>query len=154
VVPSFSLADTITVTPGGSLTGIDAQLRLDPYEPNDNLAQAELLTPGTYTDRIQYAEGDVDWHKVYVPQGKDLRFSTTNCRIFYPDPAYDDIDISIRDASGNLIGFAQSARSEETVYAANLNAGYYYVVLEYSTACLYDMIIDVGDLNIGEITGR
>jgi hypothetical protein len=151
---SFSLANAITVTPGGSLTGIDSQLRLDPNEPNDNMGEAELLTAGTYTDRVIYVDGDHDWHKVYVPQGKDLRFSTTNCRIFYPDPAYDDIDISIRDASGNLIGFAMSARSEETVYAADLNAGYYYVVLEYSTACLYDMIIDVGDLNIGEITGR
>ncbi len=151
---SFAGADNITVTPGGSLTGIDAQLRFDPYEPNNDLAQAELLTPGTYTDRVQYADGDSDWHKVYVPQGKDLRFSTTNCRIFSPDPALDDMDISLRDASGNLIAFAVSARSEETVYAANLTAGYYYVVLDYSVACLYDMIINVGDLNIGEITGR
>jgi len=151
---SFSAADTLTVTPGGSLTGKDAQLRLDPYEPNDNIAQAELLTPGTYTDRIQYAEGDADWHKVYVAQGKDLRFSTTNCRIFYPDAAYDDIDSAIRDASGNPIGMAVSSRSEETIYAANLTAGYYYVNLEYSVAALYDMVIEVGDLNIGEITGR
>ncbi|OGD18270.1 MAG: hypothetical protein A2W03_14105 [Candidatus Aminicenantes bacterium RBG_16_63_16] len=152
--PFFSTADIITVTAGGSLTGINAQLRFDPNEPNDNITQAETLTPGTYTDRIQYAEGDADWHKVYVAQGKDLRFSTTNCRIFLPDPALDDMDIAIRDSAGNLIGMAVSARSEETIYAANLTAGWYYVNVEYTTSCLYDMIIAVGDLAIGEITGR
>ncbi len=152
--PSFSTADIITVTPGGSLTGINAQLRLDPNEPNDNIAQAETPDARHLHRPDPIRGGDADWHKVYVAQGKDLRFSTTNCRIFDPDPANDDMDISIRDTAGNLIGFAVSARSEETIYAANLTAGYYYVVVDYTVACLYDMIIGVGDLAIGEITGR
>jgi protocatechuate 3,4-dioxygenase beta subunit len=150
---TFAAADVITVTGGGALTGIDAQLVYDPNEPNDSLAEAQLITPGAYADLIGYATGDQDWHKTYVNQGKDIRFSVGNSRPFSPADA-DDIDISIRDATGAILVQAISSSGSETIYVANVNAGYYYVVVDYLPRGLYDITVEVGDLALGDITGR
>jgi hypothetical protein len=155
---SKSAADAVVVNGGGTTSNIDAQLAampVDPYEPNNDQASAITLTPGTYDnlviDAYAYTTDYLDWFKVYVEEGQDLSVATR--AILSLSASSDDIDMELLDASGKRLASTISDRGNETLYLADVPAGWYYIDVFYGRE-LYSLIIETGDLNVGEITGR
>ncbi len=65
----------------------------DPFEPNENPAQAFTLSPGTYPD-LRICSGDRDWFRIDL--GRTDRISAT---IRFPHPQ-GDLDLYLMDESG------------------------------------------------------
>ena len=128
-----------------SYTGGDVD---DAYEDNDNLAQASLALPlqsGLYTNLRLL---DEDWFRVDILSGQDIEVHVTG--IFD-----DNINLDLYDSSENLILSAASSQEYESVYAANLPGGLYYIQVTGSSQSVlpYSMTINFGDFNLGTISG-
>jgi len=125
----------------------------DEFEDNDTLNQAAQVSAGLYNNLKLY---DDDWYKIYVSAGKDLKVSiqgTFGCCF------QGDIDVEIYTASGKLIAGGISSRDDETVYAPDLSAGWYYIKLTYfwggPLQNIYSLQIQIGTaFGEGKITGR
>ena len=152
---SYETADVITVTGGGAIANINGQLAVvpvDPFEPNNDMAHAAILTAGTYNNLvIDSNAGDADCFKIYVNAGKDLSVATTNALALYADG--NDLDLAIYSETGQLLAQNTSDRGDETVCLADAAAGWYYVTIIYGEA-LYSLTVATGDLPVGAITGQ
>jgi len=152
---SFATADAVTVSEGTTTPNINAQLAAiptDPYEPNNDMASAIELTPGTYNNLVvNDGSGDVDWFKIYVEEGKDLSVATGNTLSLYAET--DDIDIGLYNGSGDLLAEGIGRKGNETLYLADMPAGWYYLSIFYGAAT-YSLTLTTGELNIGVISGK
>ncbi len=121
----------------------------DPFEENDDFANATDMTPGTYSNMQLH---DDDWYRVDVTQGSDLK-------VFVDGEHPNNIDVEILDSAGNRIIGAYGDPQDETVYASELTAGWHYIrVIYLGTSGFwnsYDLTITTGnDLGNGEINGN
>ncbi len=152
---SYETADVITVTGGGAIANINGQLAavpVDPFEPNNDMAHAAILTAGTYNNLvIDSSAGDADWFKIYVNAGKDLSVSSSNSLALYADG--NDIDLAVYSETGQLLAQNTSDRGNETVCLADAAAGWYYVTIIYGEA-VYSLTVATGDLPVGAISGQ
>ena len=143
----------------------------DPAEPNETPATAYPLPMGTSSGFL-YSVGDTwdrDWYRFTIPPadaGKDLK---VNVRVTSPYPSplpanwSSDLDFSILDSSVTLKAMAMSSNDDETLYLHNVEAGDYYIYIDYSSTnyaegnrfARYSISIETGtDFGVGYITGR
>lgn len=163
---NYSEGDWVIVTSDTTTSDINAIVAAVPtdiYEPNDDFASAYTITAGMHDNIVYYEEGcegcDPEWFKIYLEEGQDLRVATTNILPFFP-PTLEwgslnaDIDMQLYDGAGNLLAEATSNRGLETLYLSNVAAGWYYIYFPYALDSVFSLSVAVGDLEIGEITGR
>ena len=129
----------------------------DAFEENDDWTQPAAILPGAYPGLklVMNSWGivDNDWFAVEVAAGQDLRV-TFDGQAQTP-AAYEDVDIEIRDAAGTVIVQGIGSSALETIYAADLPAGWYYVGANYaSDTFTYTLTVETGDLPIGTAAGR
>ncbi len=115
----------------------------DGTEPNDDSASASVLPMGT-TENLIFTDGDIDWHKFFVPAaeaGKDLK---VNVRVTspYPDPIPEgwrsDLDFELLDETLKVRGVVISGSDNETLYLPNVTSGWYYICIGYSSTVYAD----------------
>ena len=152
----YTYADaTLVAVSAGSVLTVNAQLAHDTGPSNHDQANALLLTPGTYDNIAVINYADRGWYKIYVAEGKDLMAACHDVRFFDPlNAAANDMDILIRNEAGEVLVAAVSSGADEMIYAADLPAGWYYVVNDYPMPSLFSLTVDTGDLAVGEIRGR
>lgn len=119
--------------------GVAPQCIEDGFEPNDFSDEAVAITAGTHT--ALSVCGDEDWYTIDVAQGAslqvDLRF------IHGPNQ---DLDVYLYGPDlGEPLAVGDSATNNESVVAANLDAGPHYIrVFEFSDGNhTYEMTITV-----------
>jgi hypothetical protein len=160
---NYSKGDWVVVTADTTTSDINAVISPIPpdiYEPNDDFASAYTITAGMQNNIIESCEGcDPEWFKIYLGEGQDLRVATANIiPIAPPIPEWgrldEDIDMQLFDSAGNLLADATSSRGLETLYLSNVSAGWYYICIPYALNSVFSLSVDVGNLAIGEITGR
>ena len=143
----------------------------DGMEPNYDPATAATLALGP-TENLIYDGGDnpeIDWYKFYVPPadaGKDLK---VNVRITSPYPVSpppgwgSDIDFELLDGGLAVRGITQSSSDNETLYLANVAAGWYYIYIGYCTDdyadstdhARYSVTLETGtSFGVGYLHGR
>ncbi len=129
----------------------------DAYEENDDWTSAAPIMPGILSGLKLVMNGygtvDNDWFAVLVSAGQDLRV-TFDGQAETP-ASYEDVDLEIRDAAGTVLVQGIGGSALETIYAADLPAGWYYIGTNYaSDTFTYDLTVEVGDLPIGTAAGR
>ena len=129
----------------------------DAFEENDDWTQPAAILSGVYSDlkliMNVYGTVDNDWFAVEVAAGQDLRVIFDGQAQTPAD--YEDVDIEIRNAAGTILVQAIGGSALETIYAADLPAGWYFVGTIYaSDTFTYDLTIEVGDLPLGTAAGR
>ncbi|MBJ95403.1 MAG: hypothetical protein CMP23_13150 [Rickettsiales bacterium] len=91
----------------------------DGYEPNNEIATASPLTPGSYSDMVSCPE-DLDYYAVGVNSGEFIRASFT----FLDEEG--DIDVQIKDGNdGGLDYGSSSTDNEEVAVLADTSTTYY-----------------------------
>jgi len=128
----------------------------DAYEENDTQAAAVELTPGVYPDLRHIMDDwltmDTDWFRVWVDEGQDLRVNV-NGHAMDPDGA-DDMDFELRGADGTLLAAAIGRSGDETLYLADVAAGWYYIVVTFGENTSYTLTVETGGLPVGIISGQ
>ena len=105
-----------------TLTRIDAPnpCEDDTFEPNDSSESPAPLDPGSYDD-LQICPRDDDWFAVQVDQGEIIDL------LVLFDHNAGDIDVSLRDPSGALIGFSVDTDDDEEITLRAQTTGTYLV---------------------------
>lgn len=96
----------------------------DLFEDNDSLANAALITAGTYTDLTacgDFSGVDDDFYAVELLAGDVL---DVGVQFSHPDA---DIDIDLRDATGGVLASSGGATDSESMSWIALSDGTYYV---------------------------
>ena len=103
----------------------------DLYEPNDSRSSATRLSSGVWLSDLSGKgnQFDQDWYEITVPSGTtqveaDLRF----------EHDHGDIDLSLRDWSGNEIDAAESVTDDESLNVIVPGGGTYYLLVDYDDA--------------------
>ena len=121
--------------------GFDGSPANDAYEPNDNPSAAAVLQPGGYTD-LQMAGAESDYYAVDLQSGESIEAIAT-----FDDNA-NDIDMFLRDPTGEYIDSSSSVTDDESVSATEVDqSGRYYIQLRGSDSSQaeYDLVFDVAD---------
>jgi len=129
VIPG-TLEETIAVTPEDDtfVLALDVTLPTDPYEPNDDLAQATPAEVGKTYEGTIYSDagGDVDYYAVELTAGTTYVFNTETIS------GAADLKLELYDAAGNLL--AENSANQTFTYDAYLvftpdADGTYYVAV-------------------------
>jgi len=128
----------------------------DAYEENDDQTAAAVIIPGVYSNlRLimdDWGTKDADWFQVWVDEGQDLRVNV-NGHAMDPDGA-DDMDFELRGADGTLLAAAIGRSGDETLYLADVAAGWYYIVVTVGGNTSYTLTVETGGLPVGTISGQ
>jgi PKD repeat protein len=117
----------------------------DRFEPNDGRTNAERISPGTYDD-LQIVDGESDYFAVDLDANEEITAET----VF--DHSTGDLDLALRDPSGNAIQTSVSTTDDETVSAVADEAGTYYIeVYGYIEASApYSLSVSTTDTDGGD----
>ncbi len=105
----------------------------DQYEENDDKNESAEVDYGNYTDL--YCQDD-DWYKIYLDDGDDINVTIN----FDGDEA--DLDLELYDEDDNLIDGSYGTGDNESVEAADVDEGWYYIkVFRFEGRTNYTMSI-------------
>ncbi len=121
--------------------GNNAVTHGDRFEDNDSFATAADVgvAPGVHINRLSlYPAGDEDWYQVEVLTSNEA----IDVAIDF-DHAFGNLDLSVHDDQGTLIGSSTSVTDDEEVQLTGLASGTYYVRV-FGDANAYSLAMDPG----------
>ena len=122
----------------------------DGYEPNNNEAQAALITAGTFNPSI-CDDSDDDWYAIDLPSGGSISASIT----FTDNDG--DLDLQLLKAGGTSLDSSGGTSDSEHVSKSGLASGMYYIkVHPYSSdgAQPYQLVVDVDYMCMDDALGH
>ncbi len=112
--PQAATGVTPTPTPGSGCP--------DPYEPNDDYAQAQSISPGSPIQAYICTDQDADFFKFQVTAGQRITIDLTDI------PAGTDYDLWLSDPGQNQVASStNSGQADERIEHTAASSGVYYV---------------------------
>ncbi len=130
----------------------ESNIRADAYESNDTLATASDLRTiegvRTINSLSVHAAGDLDWFAFSTTSvGTSMDFASIEF-----SNAQGDLDLTLCDASGNLLSQSQSSADEERISLAGYSPGRYFLRVSAGSALTtnpdYKLTIDAPSFSI------
>lgn len=96
----------------------------DLYEPNDSFNQAALVLPGTTIQAYICTQGEWDYYKFYVEQGKTITVTLFNI------PSVHDYSLRLADPSRGEVATSNQPGNgdEQIIHNANMSGVWYAVI--------------------------